>query len=507
MPRAAPPCDELLVRLTSGSDREYRTVVSAPGGLAAQGSFRMPFSEADLESFRRRVNPGRDDDDGGSRKQRTLARQFGKTLFDALISDGPVRDAYVAAKGRADADRRALRVTLSLSGAPDLMAVPWEFLFDAPSFLAQSVWTPVVRFLDLPSAPRPLPVRLPLRILGMVSAPSGLPALQVERERANLERALSGLVDAGVVQIKWLPAQMRDLQRELARGDDVHVFHFIGHGIYDDGEGYLAFEDPKGGGPTLVTGQMLSQMLSDRRSVRLAVLNACEAALTPVNDPLAGVAPALVANGIPAVVAMQFSITDDAAVTFAEEFFAALADSDPVDAAVTEARRAIAATDDVQWASPVLFMRIADGRVFRLNRAPARARLAPASDGEANGGQKPHTPVPGGGEDGRAAGARTIVDGELDEAITDAERILALGYWPGGERRHWWQTWLEFREGLVAELSGDFAAVRDAFEATRRLQDGLGAEHREFIGTDPPFLEGVRETIAAGRAALGVGPA
>jgi CHAT domain len=503
MPRAAPPCDELLIRLTSGSDGEYRTVVFAPGGLAAQGSFRKPFSEAELESFQRQVDSGRG---GGSGTQRTLARQFGETLFDALISDGPVRDAYAAAKGRADANRRALRMTLSLSGAPDLMAVPWEFLFDAPSFLAQSVWTPVVRFLDLSSAPRPLPVRLPLRILGLVSAPSGLPALEVERERANLERALSGLVDAGVVQIKWLPARMPALHRELARGDDVHVFHFIGHGIYNNGEGYLAFEDPKGSGPDLVTGQKLGQMLSDRRSVRLAVLNACEAAITPVNDPFAGVASALVANGVPAVVAMQFSITDEVAVTFAEEFFAALAESDPVDAAVTEACRAIAATDDVQWASPVLFMRIADGRVFRLSRASARARLAPVpGGGEAEGGLEPHEPAPGGGGEGRVAGARTILDGELEEAITDAERILALGYWPGGERRHWWQTWLEFREGLVTELGGGFTAVRDAFEAVRRLQDGLGAEHREFIETDRPFLESARETMAAGRAALGAG--
>jgi hypothetical protein len=252
-----------------------------------------------------------------------------------------------------------------------------------------------------------------------------------------------------------------------------------------------------------VTGQQLGQILADRRSLRLAVLNACEAAITPAADPLAGVAPALVAQGVPAVAAMQFSITDEAAVTFAEEFYAALADSDPVDTAVTEARRAVAATDDVQWATPVLFMRIADGRVFRLGRAPARARLAPPPGGEDEGAAEPQKSGAVGGH--RAASLRTILESELDEAIADQERILALEYWPGGERRQWWQTWLEFREALVADLGGDFAPVRNAFEAARRFEDGLGAEHRDFIDTDRPFLEGARGTMTAGKAALGAG--
>jgi hypothetical protein len=62
---------------------------------------------------------------------------------------------------------------------------------------------------------------------------------------------------------------------------------------------------------------------------------------------------------------MQFEITDRAAVVFGGEFYAALADGYPVDSALAEARKAIFADqNDVEWGTPVLFMRVADGRIF-----------------------------------------------------------------------------------------------------------------------------------------------
>jgi hypothetical protein len=55
-----------------------------------------------------------------------------------------------------------------------------------------------------------------------------------------------------------------------------------------------------------------------------------------------------VQQGVPAVIAMQFEITDEAAITFAEEFYSATADGYPVDAALAAARKAIfAAGNDI----------------------------------------------------------------------------------------------------------------------------------------------------------------
>ncbi len=110
-------------------------------------------------------------------------------------------------------------------------------------------------------------------------------------------------------------------------------------------------------------------LLHDHESLRVAVLNACEGARSSKQDPFAGSAQTLVQQGIPAVIAMQFEIADDVASTFAHELYGALADSYPIDAAVTEARKAIFAMGrEVEWATPVLYLRAPDGRIFDVDR-------------------------------------------------------------------------------------------------------------------------------------------
>jgi len=76
-----------------------------------------------------------------------------------------------------------------------------------------------------------------------------------------------------------------------------------------------------------------------------------------------------VQQGIPAVIAMQFEVTDEAAITFAYDFYGALADGYPVDAAIAEARKAIYAQgNDIEWGTPVLYMRSPDGRLFDIEQ-------------------------------------------------------------------------------------------------------------------------------------------
>lgn len=406
MPREIPAYDEVQLRLTPGPDGVYNCTISAPGGRSQAGTFALPFSDAEVENFRLKVDPSRARVRGAglASPQLKLAREFGTQLYSALVEDAAIRDLLVSSRRRAEDEQRALRLTLSLSGAPDLMQVPWEFLYAERSFLAQSIWSPVVRYMDIENRVRPLKVDLPLRILGMVSAPNEptLAPLDTEREMRQLEDALAGLIESGSVELRWLAGStMRDLQREVAHGEDFHVFHFIGHGTCEDGEGYLVLTDEHGAAE-YVSGDRLGQMLTDRRTLRLAVLNACEAAATAPTDPLAGVATGLVAKAVPAVIGMQFAITDAAAITFAEEFYAALARGFPVDMATTEARRAISAEDNVQWATPVLFMRVADGRLFDLPDAPepdlARTASRPAPDHAADASEPtdPATDKPAG---------------------------------------------------------------------------------------------------------------
>ena len=377
MPRQIPAYDELQIRLTPGRADAYHVEIRNAADASAHGAFRPP-SELELEAFRLTVDPARARVRGQRAPRLDKARKFGDELFQALVSDEGVREVFATARRDAEAAGRGLRVTLFLSAVPELAGIPWEFLYRRPRFLAQSVSTPVVRYLDLEHTHPPLVVRPPLRILGMISRPKDdeLADLDFEREQANLARALKPLIETDRVELRWLPnATLRELQREVAHGEDFHVFHYIGHGEYDErtGEGSLVLERPDGRAH-YVGGEQLGGLLCDRHTLRLAILNACEAATTASHDPLAGVAAALVEYEVPAVVGMQFAITDDAAITFAEELYATLADGFPIDAAVTEARRALSAESDVEWATPVLFMRVPDGQVFDLG-TPARPRV------------------------------------------------------------------------------------------------------------------------------------
>ena len=340
------------------------------------GQFRLPLSKLELENIALRLSRGRNVVRRVDSPELELVRGLGGSLFEALFS-GRVRDLYRDSFAVARQEGRGLRVTLALTGAPELMHVPWEYLYDDPGFLSISTWTPVVRYLDLPRGRRPLEVTGPLQILAVVSGPSDVVELDTGREQATLEQALAELTAKGALEIHWLQsATLQELQREL-RKRDYHIFHFIGHGGYDSAldDGVLLFEDETGRSRR-VSGAQLGTMLADETSLRLAVLNSCEGARTSSDDPFAGTAASLVHREIPAVVAMQFEITDRAAVVFGGEFYAALADGYPVDSALAEARKAIFADqNDVEWGTPVLFMRVADGRIFDVADASEKPAL------------------------------------------------------------------------------------------------------------------------------------
>jgi hypothetical protein len=378
MPVTTRTYDELRLRFERRDDA-YRVYVTAPCGEAS-GRFQLPFEDLEIENFVLRASRGRQAHRRMESAQTENARIFGGRLFGALFRDR-VRDVYQGAMSDADRTGHGLRITLALTDTPELMDLPWEFLYDEPNFLAISVMTPVVRYLDLPRQRRPLAIEPPLRILGMVSSPTDAVPLDTERERANLDRALGGLVDSGLVELHWLErATLSALLHELRR-DAFHVFHYIGHGMYDPevDDGVLLLEDEDRRGRP-VSGTELGTILHDCRSLRLAVLNACEGARTARDDPFAGVAASLVQREIPAVIAMQFEITDQAAVVFGEGFYEAVAAGFPVDAALAEARKSIFADhNDIEWGTPVLFMRVADGRIFEVpgDSVPARVtRLA-----------------------------------------------------------------------------------------------------------------------------------
>ena len=362
-------------------DDGYRThVVASPAG-EAHADFTLPFSDEGLENLVLKVVGSI----GRARRQvrrietqeRQLLEDFGGQLFEAVFC-GPVGECLERSRMTAENKEAGLRIRLRLPGA--LANVPWEYLYDAQhGFLGLDPETALVRHLELPAPVRPFPISPPLRILAMISAPSDTVGLEVEQEWDRLNDTLGDLTRRGLVTVDRLESgNLAALQRPL-RLTEYHVLHFIGHGGYDENaqDGALALEGADGK-TRLVTGRDLGMMIRNRRhSLRLVVLNACEGARSAQDDPFGGVAQALVHQGIPAVIAMQFEISDTAAITFSQSFYQAIADGLPVDVATVEARRAMFAEgNEIEWATPVLYLRSTDGRVFIRGRGSAAERQA-----------------------------------------------------------------------------------------------------------------------------------
>jgi Tfp pilus assembly protein PilF len=300
---------------------------------------------------------------------------LGEQLFEAVFQ-GDILSLYKSSLDAGANTGTGLRIELTLNPRhPDLAVIqslPWELLRQpgTPKFLALNPGTPVTRFLKVP---RPIPAASrpqTLRILAIASSPRDheLAPLDLDKELRNLRKAVGS-----AAQVIEVPPTLAALRQEL-RDHECHVLHFMGHGgsPMRHKESMLIFED-KDRKPDPVTGTELANMLAASSTLRLVVLNACESASVRKAavgggdfSPFTGVANSLVLGDLPAVVAMQGPISDDSAITFSRIFYRQLATGEPIDAAVTEGRRAVYAEDrkSLEWATPVLFMRTPTGELY-----------------------------------------------------------------------------------------------------------------------------------------------
>jgi CHAT domain-containing protein len=345
-------------------------VLYSPSGQA-RTTMQLPFPGSRLEQQLATLEDILLTDTGEQPRQ--AAQAFGQQLFDALFC-AEVRRVYDLSRQATAAQDQGLRIKLRLN-APELTAVPWELMYDGrvAEFVALSRQTPILRYVELPLPDPDLSVTTPLRILGMLASPADLPPLEVDKEKAHLEEAVRRLQDGMRLELSWLGGQTwRDLQAALQNGP-WHIFHFIGHAAGDDpgGQGALLLADEYGDSFPLSAAQ-LGRLLADQPTLRLALLNACGGAQARQASHFASIASLLVQRGVPAVVAMQFAISDSAAIEFTTSFYAALTADLPVDAAVSEARKAIslALPDAPEWATPVLFTRAPDGVIWTMDQEP-----------------------------------------------------------------------------------------------------------------------------------------
>lgn len=309
-------------------------------------------------------------------------RRLGRRLYEALTADPTASEALATVRDHAAALGRPLSLALAFPpGAEQLAALPWELLWDGgptPLVLSRGLAGGLTRRLDLAQAlPPPRRGSGPLRILA-VSPQTGITPELRQVERAARAAALGALIARGKASVEEIePVDRAALVRavEAAAPD---IVHFYGHGRMRDGAGELRLDDPGPAG--WISAGALAALLG---GVGIVALYACQGASMggePDDPLLGGVAQALVAAGVPAVLGMQLAVRATAATRAAGAIYGALADGRSLEEGVAVARRAlfVEERDGASWFVPALYLRDQAGGPLTLRDPAAVAPQAGA---------------------------------------------------------------------------------------------------------------------------------
>jgi hypothetical protein len=297
-----------------------------------------------------------------------LPGSTGRQLFNTLFT-GRIGSLFSQSLGPRRPVRIRLQMDLEDPAIVPLASLPWELMVAADGEeLALAYNKTIVRCPDISRPVSIPPFRPPLRVLFVMANPRG--DLDLGEERRRIEAALAE--EKAGVHTQFLENATYAGLEELLRRFDFHAVHFMGHGDFRDGEGVLLFQDGA------YRGRDVAVLMRRERETRLVFLNACRTAqVTRVHgqDPFAGVATSLLMADMPAVVAMQFPVSDRAAIEFAARFYAEIARSKSVEEAVDSGRMKIraGAPDKYEWATPVLFLR-SHGDLFALQQTARTVR-------------------------------------------------------------------------------------------------------------------------------------
>lgn len=355
--------------------------------------------------------------------------RIGRQLFDTLFT-GSVETAYRASHAVARAKQDHLQVRLRLTD-PHLAALPWESLFDSSTHAYLCRKDPLIRQHPSSETLDVLRVDPPLRVLAMVATPRNLQTIDVASEQSHLRTSLGPHIADGRIELEWLDEVTWANVHDKLLSAPWHVLHFVGHGSYDPSteEGLLAFVGHDGNADNVSAGRLADLLDQAEPTPRLVVINSCMSGAGGRNDLFSGTAAALVASGINAVAAMQFAISDPAALAFSHGFYSALAYGRRIDEAVVSGRIAILGlgANTLEWVTPVLCLRGDETQLFDLaaskQQHPTESREDAAERQVAERlDDVPLAPV-------RRAWSETRNDPEvasrLDEMLTAGHRALA----------------------------------------------------------------------------------
>jgi hypothetical protein len=246
-----------------------------------------------------------------------------------------------------------------------LGSVPWELLHDGQRGFLCLVY-PFYRWLDPQAILSPDKFKGDVaRVLVVAANPDpNLNLGQVDEEAQEIVAILKaqGFEDQNIRVIKSAEASRQNIEDALRNGG-YQIFHFTGHGQYEDldpQQSKLWVGTP--GALEYLTAEFLRDMVK-QSDLRLVFLSACTSAQQPLEQQapwkISSLADAFVKGGVPAVVAMHWIVGESAGRDLAREFYGRLRRY-PITEALRQTRLSIKGPPYehvMDWANLVLTMR------------------------------------------------------------------------------------------------------------------------------------------------------
>lgn len=308
---------------------------------------------------------------------------LGQHLY-ATVFFGEVERGFLAGRRAARENSATLRVSLRFdTAADDLAQLPWELLHADGEFLAKGHRLVLSRSLLLQGGLiTTIPREPPLVVQFLVT----IPETEAYREqRTNLLDALTQLTEYSTsissnVQDHWDWDEAAKVLRTPPYPQVVHVIGVCRHVRSPDQQGMQIYLDD-GEGPRWRNGEMLVSLFSRNEDlarvdrVRLVVLHLCEPSPLDFEATFERLAPDLIRQGIPAVIAMQYPLSGRAAGRFVKKLYEGLAERQSIEEAVQEARSDLFTRfeEDRLFGSPVLYMQSVDSQLLPPPAAGANA--------------------------------------------------------------------------------------------------------------------------------------
>ncbi|MBI5680980.1 MAG: CHAT domain-containing protein [Methanobacterium sp.] len=276
-----------------------------------------------------------------------IEKEIGKQLYK-LIFKNEILSNYEEIKRQLSGESVNLKLIFSKRSI-EILGLPWELLHDENRFLVSSGKLNLVRCIEGAESSS-INISLPLRILIIISRPLNVDKLDNLIEGEAVVKGLYSLKLNNTVIIDFLNPPTHNSLVKALDNNEYHIVHFDGHGAFQDGKGYLVFEDEflK---YDLIDSDIISNVFSST-NIKLIVLTACQSSTIGTNV-FNSIAPALIQAGIPSVVAMQFSVPLKSAVKFVEHFYNSLSNSKNLTHAVMQGRKVI--YRDNTWFIPTLY--------------------------------------------------------------------------------------------------------------------------------------------------------